>query len=137
MLAIMVIVDNLQPIGQITPLGMKVLGVFIGCIFGWITIDVLQISLFGFVAFALTGYTTVTQAIGNGLSNSSVILILFASLLAGVIEATNCVEIINKWLLTRNIVRKYPTALVFAIYLISIFGTICNAGLQQSFYFGL
>lgn len=110
----MVIIGNLQPFGQITPMGMKVLGVFVACIFGWITIDVLWISIFGFLAFSLTGYGSITQVIGAGLSNYTVILVLFASLLAGVIESTNCVEIINKWLLTKNIIHQKPMALVFA-----------------------
>ena len=133
MLALMVIIGNLQPFGQITPMGMKVLGVFVACIFGWITIDVLWISIFGFLAFSLTGYGSITQVIGAGLSNYTVILVLFSSLLAGVIESTNCVEIINKWLLTRNIIHQKPMALVFAIYLIGILGIFCNAGFAVVF----
>ena len=53
MLAIMLIIGNLQPFGQITPMGMKVLGVLCGTIFAWIAIDVLWPSLFGFIALGM------------------------------------------------------------------------------------
>lgn len=96
MLAIMLIIGNLQPFGQITPMGMKVLGVLCGTIFAWIAIDVLWPSLFGFIALGMTGYTGVLSGIASSMSNATVVMILFSATFAGLISKTNCVTVINK-----------------------------------------
>ena len=57
MLALMLGGGYLPPIAQITPIGMKVLGVFLGLVYGWCFIDLLWTSVLGFFALGLTGYT--------------------------------------------------------------------------------
>lgn len=106
MILIMLIIGNLPPISQITELGMKILGVFIGIIFGWICIDILWVSLFGVVALSLTGYMPLLQILGAGIGNTTVDMILFSAIFAGLIEKTNCIQIVNKWLLTRKKLLK-------------------------------
>lgn len=39
----------LPTFGQITPMGMKVLGVFIGLVYGWCFIDLTWTSILGFL----------------------------------------------------------------------------------------
>ena len=106
MILIILIIGNLPPISQITELGMKILGVFIGIIFGWICIDILWVSLFGVVALSLTGYMPLLQILGAGIGNTTVDMILFSAIFAGLIEKTNCIQIVNKWLLTRKKLLK-------------------------------
>ena len=45
----------LPPFGLITELGMKVLGVFFGLLWGWVFVDIVWSSLLGFFILALTG----------------------------------------------------------------------------------
>ena len=106
MILIMLIIGNLPPISQITELGMKILGVFIGIIFVWICIDILWVSLFGVVALSLTVYMPLLQILGAGIGNTTVDMILFSAIFAGLIEKTNCIQIVNKWLLTRKKLLK-------------------------------
>ena len=50
----------LPPFGQITTMGMKVLGVFVGVIYGWIFIGFIWPSFFGMIVLGLTGYSNIT-----------------------------------------------------------------------------
>ena len=66
MFVLMIGIGLLPPFGQITELGMKILGIFIGIMYAWIFIDLLWPSLFGFFAIALTGYMDIGSAIISG-----------------------------------------------------------------------
>ena len=69
MFAIMFIVWNLPPFGMITELGMKVLGVFLGIVYGWIFIDLFWVS---FMGFAMLDFQNLMQL---QLSHHSILLI--------------------------------------------------------------
>lgn len=133
MIAIMIVVGMLPPVGQITPLGMKVLGVLLGTIYAWIVLDTLWPSLFGFVALSLTGYTSVLGGLATALSNPTIIMILFGATFAGLIAKTDCVVIINKWLLTRKLIRRSPWNLIIALILFQVVASICNGGMAALF----
>ena len=133
MFIIMFVVGSLPPFGQVTEMGMKIIGVFVGIIFAWIAIDTLWPSVFGFVALSFTGYTTILGAFGTALSNSTVIMILFGATFAGVIAKTDCIQIINKWLMTRKILAKSPWNLVLALLLFQVLASICNGGMAGLF----
>lgn len=49
MFAIMFGIGSLSAWGQITPIGMKVLGVFIATLYGWLFLDLIWPSLIGLV----------------------------------------------------------------------------------------
>lgn len=46
-LLIMILVGKLPPFGQMTVYGMQLLGVFVGCIFGWLLGVVVPVSILG------------------------------------------------------------------------------------------
>lgn len=58
---IMIGFGRLTPIEPITPMGMKILGVFIGCIFGWLTVDVFWPSILGLILLGFTGFGTIPE----------------------------------------------------------------------------
>ena len=76
------IVSILPPIGQITPMGMDVLGVFVILIYGWIFVDIFWISLIGFFLLGLTNVSTIAQAFITAFSNQTVITMLIVFALA-------------------------------------------------------
>ena len=51
------------PIGSITQMGMHVLGVFLGLLWGWIAIEILWPSVLGCIAFGMTGYIDSTGSL--------------------------------------------------------------------------
>lgn len=66
MFVIAILIGSLPPAGQITEVGMKVLGVFVAILYGWIFVDLLLPSIFGFIGLGLTGYTTINGALSPG-----------------------------------------------------------------------
>lgn len=67
MFALMFIIGNLQPFGTVTPMGMDILGIFVGTLYGWLFLDLLWPSLIALVALGMTGYMTVGEAFSQAL----------------------------------------------------------------------
>ena len=117
--------------GQITPYGMRVLGVFIGVLYGWIFIDLIWPSIFGFVALGLTGVSTVTAALSSGFGNQQLLMILVTIVFAGALDESGLNDFISTWLLKKKIFRKNPWTLIAGIlliaYILGIFGAAMAA----------
>lgn len=54
-LAIMFGFGQLPPLEPLTPLGMNLIGIFIGLLYGWIFIDIVWPSMAGLLALMLVG----------------------------------------------------------------------------------
>ncbi len=113
------------PFGSITDVGMKVLGVFLGMLWGWIFVEILWPSVLGIFAFGMTGYTTISEAISAGFGDSTVLTVFMAILFAELLNQCHITDYIaNKCLSSKWIVGK-PWALVVmffvADFLLSIF----------------
>lgn len=126
MLIIMVVVGMLPPIGDITPLGMRVLGVFLGIVYGWCFIDLLFTSLFGFFALSMTGYMTISQAFQAALGNESVIIILICFVFAECVNQLGVSNAIAFWALGRKIFIGRSWLFIFGVtllaFILSLFG---------------
>ena len=83
MLILMFGVGFLPPFGQITEIGMRVLGCFLGIIYGWIFIDLLWVSFFGFAVLTMTGYAPATTVLASGFGNPTFLMVLLEALLIG------------------------------------------------------
>ena len=79
MIALIICIGNMPPVGTITPMGMRVLGAFIGTLFGWLTLDFIVGSLVGLLALGLAGYAGgITSAAMDGLRIAEVIAAVYA-----------------------------------------------------------
>lgn len=108
-------IGYLPPFGLITDVGMKVLGVFIGIMYGWIFIDLLWTSVFGFVALGLTGYFDILGAFGGGFGNSNFILCLICSIFAAGLSEIGVTDNIAYWLLSKKVFIGRPWLLIATI----------------------
>ena len=126
-------IGMLPTFGQVTPLGMKILGVFVGTLYGWLFIDLLWPSLIGLVALGMTGYTTVGEAFSEALSSSVGIQVIISCIFAGALSKIGAVDVINNWILTRKSLQKNPWLLVITIFMTVIIGTILGAGIALVF----
>ena len=91
----------LPPIGALTPLGMSIMGTFIGCIYGWSLINMLWPSLVGLLGLGLTlGMDTlVAQAFGN----QTVLVLIFMSVVMAVTTETGAMD----WLVGKLLGAKF------------------------------
>lgn len=133
MLLLMFGVSSLPPVGLITDLGMNVLGVFFGMLYGWIFIDLLWPSLFGFVALGLTGYTSITDAFAAGFGDTNFVVCLVCTIFANSISAIGVTDAIAYWLLSKKIFVGRPWLLISAIMGCSILMGLGNGGFATVF----
>lgn len=115
----------LPSVGTITPLGMKVLGVFLGMLYGWCFIEMLWPSLIGLVALGLSGYCPIQEAFIAGFGDN-IVLILFLTLILSVFfEESGFSSWIADWLLSRKILIGRPwiftTVFLFTSYIACLF----------------
>lgn len=77
-IALFLLVGFLPPFGEITPMGMRVLGVFLGMLYGWLTVGFAWPSLLGLFILGTTGVTTVGEALSYGFGSlyASVLIIM-------------------------------------------------------------
>lgn len=77
MITLMFGIGMLPPFGEISEVGMKVLGTFIGLLFGWSCLGIILPCLTGFVALSFSGVGTASE-ITTGCFGSEVVILLVA-----------------------------------------------------------
>lgn len=108
---------HLEPIGAITPLGMKILGIFIALIYCWSTVGSIWPSLVGILAMGFTGYDTVNDAIKNAMGNDTVWQLFFIMAMLAPIESEGVSNHISKFVLNLKIAKGRPWVLTILFLL--------------------
>ena len=68
---------HLPTFASVTPVGMKILGIFLGVIYGYSTCEVIWPSLFAFIAFGTSGYAaSFNAAIASMMGSGTVFQII-------------------------------------------------------------
>lgn len=103
----------LPPFEPITPMGMKVLGIFLGMIFLWSFVSILWPSLLGIVALVICGYAPLPGVLAMSFGDTVPVLIMFAMVLFGAIQQAGVTRYISRWFLTRKIINGKPVVFSF------------------------
>ncbi len=126
MLVLMLFFGYLPPFAEITPMGMKVLGVFLGLVYGWCFIDLLWTSVLGFFTLALTGYTNLIAAFVEAFTNPTTIIILICFAFAECLHRIGVSEAIAYYLMGRKVFVGRPwllcIALIAGVFVMSLLG---------------
>ena len=120
MFALMIGIGYLPKFGVITELGMKVLGVFVGIVYGWCFIDLTWVSVFGLVMLSATGYIKVLPAMMAGFSNNVVVTIIIVCVFGEYLKRIGVTEVIAYWVLSKKMFLGRPWLLVCGMVVISI-----------------
>ena len=125
----------IPPIAPITELGMQIVGIFIGCLWGWIaTGNLVWPSILGWIALGLTTeYTTVSAALVSVFSNGTIILVLGLLLFAGIISSCGLTVNISHALINMKICKGRPWVLSFMILMASFWCSALVSGIAGSF----
>lgn len=108
----------LPPIGDMTPLGMSIFGIFIGAIFGWITIDLIWPSIIGVIAFGLSGaYDSMAECFSAVFGSQTALMLLGSIFACALIEKTDLSTVIVGFLMNLNIAKKSPFIMSFFFFL--------------------
>lgn len=104
---------QLPPIDPITPLGMNIVGIFIGLLVGWMTIGLIWPSILGCVALVLIGGMSVADVLAGGWGSTTQMLIFFMIVVAGIVEQSGVSRFIAMFLITRKWVLGKPWVFTF------------------------
>lgn len=105
-LALMFLFGYLPPFATVTPLGMKLLGVFIGVIYGYSACgDIIWPSLFAIIAFGISGYSSMAQVITNGLGHNVVFQSIVGFVAAGSLSYYGFGKWFVRWSLSKPIFK--------------------------------
>ena len=112
----------IPPIAPVTPLGMQMIGILAGCIYGWVKGLLVWPSVLGVIA---TGFVTgmgVNKALSAAWGNDTVILIISSYFLCAGLAKTNMLDTITLFILQRKFARKSPWLLALAMFIAAFVG---------------
>ncbi|MCI6256428.1 MAG: SLC13 family permease [Clostridiales bacterium] len=99
----------LPTFATVTPVGMKVLGVFLGVIYGYSTCEVIWPSMFAFIAFGTCGYAaSFNAAIASMMGSGTVFQIITQYFAAGAIIIYGFGKWFVRWSLSRKMFQGKP-----------------------------
>lgn len=90
-------VGQLPPFGQVTPLGMQILGIFVGVLYGWCTVSLIWPSLVGMVAVGATDYCTVVESFGAGFGAEVPLTVIVVYVLGAYVEESGLSSYMANW----------------------------------------
>lgn len=111
----------LPPIGPITTLGMQILGIFLGMVYGWIFVGIPWPSLAGLIALMQTGYLSAGNVIKSSFGEANVVLMFFIFIFCGTFAHYGLSRIIAVWSITRKLVLGRPWVFTFVFLMVMAF----------------
>lgn len=124
----------LPPIAQVTPMGMKVLGVFLGVIYGWLFIALDWPSLVALLALGVSGYATNIQDLFvSGWSYYVIPTTILCYLFAEALAKTQFTQFITNKLMSIKYFNGKPYMLMLGILLAAELMFILRCGMAGMF----
>lgn len=115
----------LDPIGTITPEGMRLVGLFIAFVYGISVTTEVWPALLTWVLFPLTGLVTFKESLGFNFGSDVFFFVLLSLVLLAYMETSGAAAFTAAWLLKRKFVLGHPwrliSMLMFVCWLISSF----------------
>lgn len=111
----------IPPVEPLTKVGMGVVGVFLGLIYGWGFIDMLWVSLLGIVAISFTDYCNLSTAFANSFANNVFLTVLFIFTIIGAVQEAGVVNWIAEKIVSLKIGRGRPWILSFLLLFCAFF----------------
>ena len=103
----------------ITEMGMACLGIFLGAVWGWITVGMLWPSLMGLIAYGWSGYCTVSEAFSSGFSHNNTLTLIIIFGILGIMESAGLTEWIALKIVHLRIGQGRPWVIIFLLFLAS------------------
>ena len=97
----------LPPVG-ITAMGMNILGVFLGMLYGWTFIGFAWPSMICLVALGFTGYADPGKVIGSAFGHPAVMFTMFVLAFTTYCDRSGINDIMAKWCLSRRVFAGHP-----------------------------
>ena len=107
----------LPTIEPLTPYGMQVAGIFLGCLYGWTTVGIIWPSILGLIKLAFAGFGTMTATFTAAYGNDTYLFVFFMLAFAALVSKAGVTDFIAKWVVSRKIAAGKPYVIAFFVYL--------------------
>lgn len=102
---------------QVTPTGMEVLGIFIGTLYLWTTVDPLWSSILCIFAIGVSSYAPMAGVLSAAFGAPMVVQMMFMMIFTGALVEEKITLYIGRWFLTRKVMEGRPWVFTFVIAL--------------------
>lgn len=99
----------------ITPLGMKILGIFIGTLYLWTTSDAITSSILAIFMVGISGASNMNAVLAATFGNPILVQVMFMLLIINTLVENRLTEYCGRFFLTRKSCLGHPWVLVFFI----------------------
>lgn len=110
---------------NVTEVGLQVMGVFIGTIYLWSTIDPTVASLASIFMLTFTSFSTSSNVLMSCFGNPTVVQLLFLMIFMGGLTNRRLTVYIARWITTRKMIEGRPWVFTFVMllgtYVMSVF----------------
>ncbi len=118
----------IPPFSTLTPTGMHVLGIFLGVVYGWSTVDLIWPGFFAIISMSFVEGFDLTSIIASGFGSSTFWIILFMLMFVMVFERAGGTQFVATWFITRKFLHGKPVLFnfmfLFAAFLIGMLNGI-------------
>ena len=111
---------QLPPVEPLTALGMRLIGIFLGLLYGWIFIDIVWPSMAGLLALMLVGGMKPVVLLNRSFGDPIVVMMFFIFVFCATINHYGLSRFISLWFITRKFVAGRPWVFTFT-FLASMF----------------
>ena len=108
---------QLTPITPLTPLGMNLIGIFLGVLYGWIFIDIIWPSMAGLLALMLIGGMKPNELFQTSFGDPLVMMMFFIFVFCATINYYGLSKFISLWFITRKCVAGKPWLFTYTFFL--------------------
>ena len=114
-LALMIGIGMLPAVEPITPFGMKILGIFVGMLYGWTFCSMIWVSFLGMLMLCLTGAYTMTDFMAISFGSKTVMFIMLMFVFTALLEHFGLTKYIANWFISRKFVEGRPWLFSFIL----------------------
>ena len=112
------LIGSLPPIGDITEIGMKIVGIFLGCILAWLFGYLGWGSLMGLLLLALyVPENTVNSVFSSAYGNTMFLMIFFCLIFCYGLQKMGLLPFLANFLLSRKFATKSPWTLAITFWI--------------------
>ncbi len=113
---LMAVFRFIPPFGAMTPLGMEILGIFLGALYGWIRCDMIWPSVLAFFFLGFSSYgKSVGAAINLAFGNGIVQLILWLLIFSAILTVSGIGTQLSNRLVSSKLIKGRPWLLSIVI----------------------
>lgn len=123
----------LPPIDPITEVGMQILGILLGLLYGWTFVNLLWPSLLGMLAMAIFGIMPISDLLKAGYGNDVTVLIIFILVFSSIVEEAGISKGIAMFLVTRPMFMGRPWIFSFVLLFVAFFLSATTSPLPAIF----